>query len=352
MRNPQLSLKTSVVQGDYTEPIEFGDLQAGQIVTARVRHVQDFGVFLVVDNSNNVSGLCHISQLADTAVDKDKVTEMYKKGDVVKAKITKIEPKKRKISFTLKYSQIKGDGEDEDMEDASEAELAEDDEFDGGIELDNIDMRSVKSAESDEDGELADADEAEADSGDEAPKATTQGLSTSGFDWTGATLDFDEQKGAAESDDEDDAPKKKKKSKKATIKEDRTGDLDAYGPQSVADFERLLLGQPNSAEMWVRYIVFQRELNEIEKARQIAKRALATINPREEKEKLDVWTALLHLENDFASDDEMDKVFKEACQNNDSREMHERMIKIYISSAKLDVSTHSNHDARCSLLIF
>jgi rRNA biogenesis protein RRP5 len=350
MRNPQLSLKTSVVQGDYTEPMEFSDLKEGQIVTAKVRHVEDFGVFLVVDNSNNVSGLCHVSQLADTTVDKDKVKEMYKKDDIVKAKVVKVEPKKRKISFTLKYSQVKGDGEDVDMEDASDAELdAESDSEDGGINLDDdVDMRSVKSAESD-DEELADA--SEDDSDDDAPKTAAQGLSTSGFDWTGATLDFDEQKGGAASDSEDDAPKKKKKSKKATIKEDRTGDLDAYGPQSVADFERLLLGQPNSAEMWVRYMVFQRELNEIEKARQIARRALATINPREEKEKLDVWTALLHLENDFASDDAMDAVFKEACQNNDAREMHERMIKIYISSGKIDVSIFRTPCFKMTLLI-
>ena len=346
-RNPQLSLKASHVQGTYTEPVEFSDLKVGQIVAAKVRHVADFGVFLVIDGSSNVSGLCHISQLADTAVDKDKVKEMYKEDDVVKAKIIKIDSKSRKISFSLKYSQVKGDDEDEDMEDASEAEQLNGSDSDGGIELDGIDlnddsdddvdMRSVKSADSDEDVELADVNASDDDSDDDAPKAVTQGLSTSGFDWTGATLDFDEQKGAAEPDSDDDAPKKKKKSKKATIKEDRTGDLDAYGPQSVADYERLLLGQPNSAEMWVRYMVFQRELNEIEKARQIARRALATINPREEKEKLDVWTALLHLENDFASDDALETVFKEACQNNDAREMHERMIKIYISSGKIDV---------------
>ncbi|RYN60588.1 rRNA biogenesis protein [Alternaria tenuissima] len=345
-RNPQLSLKASHVQGTYTEPVEFSDLKVGQIVAAKVRHVADFGVFLVIDGSSNVSGLCHISQLADTAVDKDKVKEMYKEDDVVKAKIIKIDSKSRKISFSLKYSQVKGDDEDEDMEDASEAEQLNGSDSDGGIELDGIDlnddsdddvdMRSVKSADSDEDVELADVNASDDDSDDDAPKAVTQGLSTSGFDWTGATLDFDEQKGAAEPDSDDDAPKKKKKSKKATIKEDRTGDLDAYGPQSVADYERLLLGQPNSAEMWVRYMVFQRELNEIEKARQIARRALATINPREEKEKLDVWTALLHLENDFASDDALETVFKEACQNNDAREMHERMIKIYISSGKID----------------
>ncbi|KNG52540.1 nucleic acid-binding protein [Stemphylium lycopersici] len=336
-RNPQLSLKTSIIQGKYTEPIEFGDLKAGQIVTAKVRHVEDFGVFLVIDNSNNVSGLCHISQLADTSVDKEKIKEMYKKDDVVKAKVIKLDPKSRKISFTLKYSQVKGDGDDEDMNDASDVDFSEDGDSDGGVELDDdVDMRSVKSAESDDDIELADADDSEHDSDDDEPKAATKGLSASGFDWTGATLDFDQQKGAAESESDDDTPKKKKKSKKATIKEDRTGDLDAYGPQSVADYERLLLGQPNSAEMWVRYMVFQRELNEIEKARQIARRALATINPREEKEKLDVWTALLHLENDFASDEAIDAVFKETCQNNDAREVHERMIKIYITSGKID----------------
>ncbi|KAI8932023.1 hypothetical protein NX059_010917 [Plenodomus lindquistii] len=339
-RNPQLSLKTSIMQSDYKEPIEFGDLKAGQIVTATVRHVQDFGVFLVVSNSNNVSGLCHISQLADTPVDKEKVKEMYKKDDVVKAKIINVDSKTRRISFTLKYSQVKGkdhdSGDDEEMADASDEDLADGADSDEELEDHDIDMRSVKSAESEDEIDLNNDDDSD-DEVDAATKPAAAGLSTSGFDWTGATLDFGEQKAAQDSDSDDAASKKKKKkSKKATIKEDRTGDLDAFGPQSVADYERLLLGQPNSAEMWVRYMVFQRELSEIEKARQIARRALATINPREEKEKLDVWTALLHLENDFATDDAMEQIFKEACQHNDAREMHERMIKIYISSGKLD----------------
>ena len=74
-------------------------------------------------------------------------------------------------------------------------------------------------------------------------------------------------------------------------------------------------------------------------ARQIARRALATINQREEKERLNVWTALLHLENDFGSNDTIEETFAEAARANDSREMHERMIKIYITSGKLDVSS-------------
>lgn len=340
MRNAQMSLKTSVVQGDYTEPIEFGDLEAGQVVTAKVRHVVDYGVFLVVDNSNNVSGLCHMSKLADKKVDPDKIKEMYKKDDAVKAKILSINAKARKVNFSLKYSDVigKADGhedEDEEMEDASDVDVADSDSDEGGVDLDNdVDMRSVKSADSADEAE--DASESEHELDLKKPKVTNGGLSTSGFDWTGATLDFDEVERAPDSDSDDVAAKKKRKTKKATIKEDRTGDLDAYGPQSVADYERLLLGQPNSAELWVRYMVFQRELNEIEKARQIAERALVTINPREEKEKLDVWTALLHLENEFATDEGLEEIFQKACKKNDVREIHERMIKIFISSGKLE----------------
>ena len=339
-RNAQMTLKTSIIQGDYVETIEFGDMKAGQIVTAKVRHVADFGVFLVVDNSNNVSGLCHVTKLADTPVDKEKIKEMYKKDDAVKAKVISVNPKARKINFSLKYSQVKGgDDEDEEMEDASDIEVADDADSEQDVDLDDdVDMRSVKSAESDDEEDGAGSNDEEAESNKDATEAAAPGLSTSGFDWTGATLDFDEIERAPDSDSDGGATKKKRKSKKATIKEDRTGDLDAFGPQSVADYERVLLGQPNSAEMWVRYMVFQRELNEIEKARQIARRALATINPREEKEKLDVWTALLHLENDVASDDAMEAVFREACQHNDAREIHERMIKIYLSSGKVDVS--------------
>jgi rRNA biogenesis protein RRP5 len=225
----------------------------------------------------------------------------------------------------------------EDDSDAASEEAADsgDEEVDSD---EDVDMRSIQSAEDDQDAANQQADDNDNEDGVALSKNSVPGLSTSGFDWTGATLDFDDSKAASEDESDDGATKKKKKHKKATIKEDRTGDLDAYGPQSIADYERLLLGQPNSAELWVRYIVFQRELSEIEKARQIARRALATINPREEKERLDVWTALLHLENDFSSVDVVEETLKEACQNNDAREVHERMIKIYVLSGKLDVS--------------
>ena len=316
---------------------------ASAFLMGKVRKVEDFGVFIVVDNSNNVSGLCHRSEIADGQKVED-VKSLYKEGDAVKAKVLKVDEKKRRINFSLKYSNIKGspeDGTDGDENISDGGVETEDAGSDNEASEDDIEMRDVHSTDDGEELEEESHHSDEMDVDETSTRKPTSGLNTSGFDWTGISLGLDD--GVAESDAErsEGASKKKKKHRKPEIKVDRTGDLDKNGPQSVADFERLLLGQPNSAELWVRYIVFQRELNEIEKARQIARRALVTIFPREEKEKLDVWTALLHLENDFSSDDTVEEVFKEACQYNDAREMHDRLIKIYIQSGKLNVSTVS-----------
>ncbi|OCL15098.1 rRNA biogenesis protein-like protein RRP5 [Glonium stellatum] len=338
LNHVQMSLKASIIDKDYVQPLQFSDIKPGQIVTGKVRKVEDFGVFIVVDNSNNVSGLCHRSEIADGQKVED-VKALYKEGDAVKAKVLKLDEKKRRINFSLKYSNIKGSPED--------SHDSDEDVSDGGVDIENsgsegevleddTEMRDVHSTDDEEEAEEGNHHFDEMDV-DEVPiTKSISGLNTSGFDWTGTSLGPDEGDAVSDMEQGEDVSKKKKKHRKPEIKIDRTGDLDKIGPQSVADFERLLLGQPNSAELWVRYMVFQRELNEIEKSRQIAKRALATIFPREEKEKLDVWTALLHLENDFSSDDTVEEVFKEACQYNDAREMHDRLIKIYIQSGKLD----------------
>ena len=343
LNHVQMSLKASVIDKDYVQPLQFSDIKPGQIVTGKVRKVEDFGVFIVVDNSNNVSGLCHRSEIADGQKIKD-VKSLYKEGDAVKAKVLKVDEKKRRINFSLKYSNVKGssdDGTDGDEGISDGGVEIEDAGSDDEASEDDIEIRDVHSTDDEEELEEESHHSDEMDVDETSIRKPVSGLNTSGFDWTGTSLGLDEGVAEPDAEQSEGASKKKKRHRKPEIKVDRTGDLDKNGPQSVADFERLLLGQPNSAELWVRYMVFQRELNEIEKARQIARRALVTIFPREEKEKLDVWTALLHLENDFSSDDTIEEVFKEACQYNDAREMHDRLIKIYIQSGKLDVSAVS-----------
>jgi rRNA biogenesis protein RRP5 len=339
----QLSLKASVIDKDYVKPLTFDDFKLGQIVTGKVRKVEDFGVFIVIDGSANVSGLCHQSEMAEKRV--NDVKKLYDEGDAVKAVILKLDPETRRISFGLKASYFEDGAESEEDSDedadgmegvrlgASDTEgedSDDDDEEGGGTNLD--DVESINSA-ADED---QDSDEEMEDAGDDGPVAA---LNAGGFDWTADILDkVDENSDAATDDDEADEKPKKKKKRKSEIKVDRTGDLDANGPQSVSDFERLLLGQPDSSSLWIQYMAFQMQLSELSKAREVAERAIKTINIREETEKMNVWIALLNLEVAYGSDDTVDEVFKRACQYNDAQEIHEKLASIYIQSGKHDVS--------------
>jgi rRNA biogenesis protein RRP5 len=322
----QMSLKPSQVDASYTPPMSIVDLKVSEIVTGRVRKVEDFGAFIDIDNTQpRLSGLCHRSEMASKSV--ADARKIYSAGDVVKAKILKVDVANKKISLGLKASYFEGTDEVEeenvDDEDIGDADAEDDDEdlegSDGGIEIDAADEASET-----DDVEMAD---------ETAP--VTSGLKTSGFDWSGNGLDNEANGAVSESEAENTTVKKRKKNK-AEIKVDHTGDLDKFGPQSVSDFERQLLGQPNNSGLWIQYMAFQLELSEVQKARDIAERALRSIHIRETEEKLNIWIAWLNLEVAYGDDDSVESVFKEACQLQDSLEMHQKLASIYIDSGKLD----------------
>jgi rRNA biogenesis protein RRP5 len=346
--NIRMSLKASVLEKDYIVPLAFDDIKVGQVVTGRIRKVEDFGVFILIDGSDKVSGLCHKSEMAAKPV--HDVKKLYEEGDSVKAVVLKLDHEKRRINFGLKasYFETGADAEEESDDDhlsgmqgvkigQDNDEYDEDDSGDNenhGIDLD--DVESIESIDSEAE-KNEESDEEMVDVGDDSGVTA---LNAGGFDWTADVLDQVEEQSGAELDDEDtDKKHQKKKRRKAEIKIDRTGDLDANGPQSVSDFERLLLGQPDSSELWIQYMAFQMQLSELDKARNIAERAIKSINIREETEKMNVWIALLNLENAYGSDETVDAVFKRACQYNDAQEIHERLTSIYIQSGKHDVSS-------------
>lgn len=327
----QMSLKDSVLDPNFKAPITLRDLKVGQIVTGKVRKVEEFGAFIVIDRSANVSGLCHRSEMAEKRVEDART--LYDEGDAVKAKIVKIDSKAGKISFSLKASHFQDEAEeseDEDMEDAGGVELGEEESADE--DDDDVSMGGVEVED--------DSEEEEEDSDDDEPTngaSKDGGLGTGGFDWSGNVKDEEAEAAGSDSDEDEDQKKKKKKKSKPEIQVDRTGDLDANGPQTVADYERLLLGEPDSSLLWLQYMAFQLELGEVEKARTIAERALRTITMGQDSEKLNIWVALLNLENTYGNDDSLEEVFKRACQYNDPQEMYERMISIYIQSGKNEV---------------
>lgn len=115
-----------------------------------------------------------------------------------------------------------------------------------------------------------------------------------------------------------------------------TGSINTRAPQSVSDFERLLIGNPDSSILWIQYMSFELQLSEVNKAREIAERALKSINYREEQEKLNIWIAFLNLENMFGDEESLDEVFKRACQYMDSYIIHQKLVTIYIASENFE----------------
>ncbi|XP_012625869.1 protein RRP5 homolog isoform X4 [Microcebus murinus] len=106
-------------------------------------------------------------------------------------------------------------------------------------------------------------------------------------------------------------------------------------PESADDFDRLVLSSPNSSILWLQYMAFHLQATEIEKARAVAERALKTISFREEQEKLNVWVALLNLENMYGSQESLNKVFERAVQYNEPLKVYLHLADIYTKSEKL-----------------
>lgn len=329
-----MTLKESEVNGELKIMKTFDDLAVGDIFEGHVTKTTDFGVFVKLDGTVNISGLCHHSEISENDV--KNVMALFGEGDRVKVKILKIDPSKKQLSLGMKASYFddtheEGD-DDVEMENIEEDE-EEDDETSGESENEDVIIDAEEESDDDDNGEEKEGEEAETSTIE--PNA----LSTNGFDWTASILDQTEDHDSS-SDDEDFMSNSKssrpRKSRKQTRVEDKTIDLNTRAPQSVADFERLLIGNPNSSILWMNYMSFNLQLSEVDKARQIGERALETINYREEQEKMNIWIALLNLENTFGTDESLDAVFKKACQYMDSFVIHQKLASILIMSEKYD----------------
>ncbi|XP_029001010.1 protein RRP5 homolog isoform X3 [Betta splendens] len=106
-------------------------------------------------------------------------------------------------------------------------------------------------------------------------------------------------------------------------------------PQEVADFERLLLASPNSSLLWLQYMAHHLQATQIEQARSVAERALKTISFREDQEKLNVWVALLNLENMYGTEESLKKVFERALQFCEPMPVYQQLADIYAKCDKI-----------------
>ncbi|CAM0137852.1 rRNA biogenesis protein rrp5 [Umbelopsis sp. WA50703] len=348
----ELTLKKSAIDPSIGPKKTLADFSKGEKVKGVVTSVKPIGVFIKIENSV-VSGLCHISQISDTAV--SDVSKIYSVGDPVKAMILNVDLLKKRISFGLKASYF--DEEDAEEDSDADSEVAseaggdegaededdmmvddEDDEANGMLNLadmDDSEQGSEDEEESDdEDEEMVELQESDNESDDEAVDALPI---ASGFNWTGETAPVLESEDEVEEESESEETQKKKKSKKSKdVTQDKTADLATQAPQVAADYERLLLGSPNSSYLWINYMAFQLQLSEVDKAREIGERALTKINFREEQEKLNVWVAMMNLENTFGTAESLEAVFKRAIVVCEPKKVYLQLVKIYERSNKFE----------------
>ncbi|QPG74827.1 hypothetical protein FOA43_002163 [Brettanomyces nanus] len=299
----------------------FEDLKVGDIFNGSIKRVVDFGVFVKLDGTVNITGLCHHSQISDNRI--DDVASIFAEGDRVKVKIMEINLARKQLSLGMKASFFK-EVDDDKYSDEETASV-------GGEDGEDVEMSDDNSDEDNSDEDIVDGNETL-----DLPSNPSQGLSA-GFDWTASILE--QAKDDVESDDDEydeNLKKKKKRSKLSTAVEDKTAEINTRAPESVSDFERLLVGNPDSSILWIQYMSFQLQLGEVDKARELGKRALKTINYREEQEKLNIWIAMLNMESMFGTDESLEKIFKKSCKYMEPYAIHQKLVAICVASEKFD----------------
>ncbi|KAG4306303.1 hypothetical protein PORY_000291 [Pneumocystis oryctolagi] len=324
----EMTLKKSKLKS--LEPLlEFSDVSKGQIVDGIVRKITKFGIYINLVGYNNVSGLCHISEIADCKI--NDICKIYTEGDTLRSYVLDVDYEKHQISLSLKssYFQTKHQFSDEtkttDVFNDSNNEVIKDFSVNNTEFSKNIDVSSNL------------MDECEAKNKDEDIYMQTEennfvdGLSLGKFDWTG-NAGFDDNKLITTTEITNNHISKKKKN--IDFSEDKTAILNELEPETPLDFERLLLGSPNSSYIWIKFMAFYVQLSEFDKAREVGERALKSINYRNEKEKFNIWIALMNLENTFGTNESLDDIFKRACKFNDPESVMKNLCSILIRSKK------------------
>jgi rRNA biogenesis protein RRP5 len=355
---------------DAERKMQFDDLEIGSKYKGTVVRIEEYGVFVRLETSD-ISGLVHKSECSDKYV--KNLANLFDPGDMVKVIVLKKDIEKKQVGFGMKASYFISDKDSDDESSGDEEEVDEqngDNAMFSNDEIDSDDENYVSKLSSqiggldnDEESEDSDNDDDTDDEIDDSSSSKSAdnnakgfvddrmaSLDTNvGFDWSGGLEKAGETNQVSEDDssssDEEDENKTIKSSHKSRRKQaqrrkeeqeislreaalaDGTAD---ESPETASDFERLLAGAPDSSELWIRYMAFHLTMANIPAAREVANRAFDRIEFRQEKEKLNVWCALLTLELKYGTDATLQTTLDRACQHNNPKHVYLRVCEMMV----------------------
>nr|CAH7737780.1 unnamed protein product [Callosobruchus chinensis] len=240
---------------------------------------------------------------------------------------------------------VDADTQDEDVEIDGEISEGTDGDADNRAKTEDIESNRSERME-DEEVQINKVCEAKANAktalSSPATRPVLSGISTF------FNLETENQKNESSSDEDEqvDTAKKKKKltaaerAELAKKEEERISKIEreladaTKAPENAEQFDRLLMGNPNSSELWTKYMSFHIASTEIDKARTVAKRALQAINATLVDERLNIWLALLNLENMFGTKESFEKTFEDAVKYNDSLTVYLKAIQMLAETGK------------------
>jgi rRNA biogenesis protein RRP5 len=312
-----LSMKNQALQGK-----DLSSQKVGSIVDCTVQRVKEFGVFLTIDGTN-ITGLCYKTNVSDEHI--ENLESMFSAGDKVKAIILSKNEETGKLKLATKRSLFQSAVQDETKMEVDNNDESEDEEEDEIVALDQAPLTN--------DFVWGESVEQDAEPSQEDVEMTEEASSEK----------------VKESVAEVQAPKPKSRKRKLSETELRDEEKElteleksladpSRGPQNADDYERLLLANPNSSALWIRYMAYYIHIHEIDQARAVAERALTAINFRDESEKLDMWIALLNLENMYGTVASMNQVFERALKVNDPKRIYLQTAKIYENTKKNELA--------------
>lgn len=316
----------------------------GAKLTGTVTRVESYGVFVKLDDAPRgyEHGLAHISELADDSFIDD-IAARFNKGDRVKALILRIDEeverdkqksRSRRISLGLKPSYFSLEDSLDEVEDDHDSAL-DDDEV--GARLDRL-LQNDDDEEDDHHGEVIDelrktgANDTEmANVEPAAAESADEEETPDDLDNDDDLMDLPSSRRGLQWDDEEGSQDDEENKNEGIVKfsplmqplhedevEAREAELaSGSAPRTGEDFERLIIGNPDSGKLWTMYMAMRIAETDVVAARRIADRALRTINHRMQSERIRVWLSLIDLELTYSAETVANECIERACAAND-----------------------------------